>query len=118
MGAQITRFRVESDRPGTLEYGVPQLTRPTTLAAGQHPLFSRGDPKVSTIHQPLVRCHPPQGRDHPSATSMGPPRRHSCRPTVMLADRHGGCQPLGLRRVRDGSDAGDGDGVWGFCRLR
>jgi hypothetical protein len=31
------------------------------------------------------RCHPPQGRDHPSATSMGPPR-----PPFVPADRDAG----------------------------
>ncbi len=34
-----------------------------------------------------VTCHPPPSWDHPSATSMGPPRPRSCRPTLMLPDR-------------------------------
>ena len=38
-----------------------------------------------------TNCHPPPRWDHPSATSMGPPRPRSCRPTVMVpgSDRRG-----------------------------
>ena len=37
----------------------------------------------------LLHCHPPPSWDHPSATSMGPPRPPPCRSPVMLPDRPG-----------------------------